>query len=60
MTAVRESVRVPKRFEHSFQCCDNKNMYPETKTCQPAVIETIQTKPFPIRGKQGFTGHRSA
>jgi len=26
-------------------------MYPDTKTCQPAVIETIQTKPFPIRGK---------
>lgn len=48
------TVRVQKQFEHSFKCCDNNNMYPETKTCQPAVIETIQTKPFPIRGTVHF------
>lgn len=52
MTAVREAPCVQNQFERNFKCCDNNNMYPETKTCQPAVIERIQTKPFPIRGER--------
>lgn len=32
-------------------CYKTFSMYPEAKVTQPAIIETIQTKPFPIRGE---------
>ena len=54
MNVLSEPVRLFDHFNESKfnKCCENNNsMYPEAKVTQPAIIETIQTKPFPIRGK---------
>lgn len=52
MNILQEPVRLFGVFEelNYKNSCENSSMYP-TKVTQPAIIETIQTKPFPIRGE---------
>ncbi|KAL0268488.1 UNVERIFIED_CONTAM: hypothetical protein PYX00_010415 [Menopon gallinae] len=55
MSVLRDPVRLCDFVNGSKykKCCENNNsMYPEAKVTQPAIIETIQTKPFPIRGER--------
>lgn len=61
MNILREPVRllgVIGESEYPKHCTNNSSMYAEAEITQPtaAVVETIQTKPFPIRGENGIFG----
>ena len=54
MNVLREPVQLCEVVGNSkYSNCYKKtsSMCPEAKVTHPAIIETIQTKPFPIRGE---------